>query len=123
MAAYPRAELEEMVERWLEANRQAEKDGDWPKHLGAMYTDDAEYRWNIGPNEEFVARNREEIEKWALGEQMEALKNGNILITVFLLMRNRVKSSASGPRFPLPNEMMARTIPSRSGWFLVPLWG
>ncbi len=74
MAAYPRAELEEMVERWLEANRQAEKDGDWPKHLGAMYTDNAEYRWNIGPNEEFVAHNREEIEKWALGEQMEGFE-------------------------------------------------
>jgi len=74
MPAYPRAELEEMVERWLEANRQAEKDGDWPKHLGAMYTDDAQYRWNIGPNEEFVAHNREEIEKWALGEQMEGFE-------------------------------------------------
>jgi len=27
MAAYPRAELEEMVERWLQANRNAEKEG------------------------------------------------------------------------------------------------
>ncbi|MEY3759330.1 MAG: hypothetical protein RIR39_821, partial [Pseudomonadota bacterium] len=67
MAAYPRAELEEMVERWLQANRDAEKEGNWPKYLGAMYTDDAEYRWNIGPNEEFVARSRKEIEEWALG--------------------------------------------------------
>lgn len=70
MTAYPRAELEEMVQRWLAANRQAEKAGDWSQYLGAMYTDDAEYRWNMGANEEFVARNREEIEKWALGEQM-----------------------------------------------------
>jgi len=74
MPAYPRAELEEMVELWLEANRQAEKDGDWPTNLGAMYTEDAEYRWNIGPNEEFVAHNREEIKKWALGEQMEGFE-------------------------------------------------
>jgi len=74
MAAYPRAELEEMVERWLQANRDAEKEGNWPKYLGAMYTDDAEYRWNIGPNEEFVARSRKEIEEWALGVQMEGFE-------------------------------------------------
>jgi hypothetical protein len=74
MAAYPRAELEEMVERWLQANRDAEKAGNWPKYLGAMYTDDAEYRWNIGPNEEFVARSRKEIEEWALGVQMEGFE-------------------------------------------------
>ena len=35
MTAYPRAELEEMVERWLQANRDAEKEGNWPKYLGA----------------------------------------------------------------------------------------
>ncbi len=74
MAGYPRAELEEMVQRWLEANRKAEQDGDWAKHLGAMYTDDAEYRWNIGPNEEFVARGRKQIEEWALGAQMEGFE-------------------------------------------------
>ncbi|NOS89456.1 MAG: nuclear transport factor 2 family protein [Methylococcaceae bacterium] len=74
MAAYPRAELEEMVARWLQANRDAEREGNWPKYLGAMYTDDAEYRWNIGPNEEFVARNRKQIEEWALGVQMEGFE-------------------------------------------------
>ncbi|MGZ8195402.1 MAG: nuclear transport factor 2 family protein [Methylosarcina sp.] len=74
MAAYPRAELEEMVERWLQANREAEKEGNWPKHLGKMYTETAEYRWNIGPNEEFVARSRKEIEEWALGAQMEGFE-------------------------------------------------
>ena len=63
-----------MVERWLQANRDAEKEGNWPKYLGAMYTDDAEYRWNIGPNEEFVARSRKEIEEWALGVQMEGFE-------------------------------------------------
>lgn len=74
MAAFPRSELEEMVERWLEANRKAEKEGNWPKHLGPMYTDDAEYRWNMGENEEFVARSRKQIEEWALGVQMEGFE-------------------------------------------------
>ena len=43
MPAYLRDEMEEMVKRWLEANRQAEEKGNWPKYLGPMYTDDAHY--------------------------------------------------------------------------------
>ncbi len=74
MTEFSRKELEEMVERWLEANRKAEQDGNWSKHLGAMYTDDAEYRWNMGANEEFVARSRQQIEEWALGAQMEGFE-------------------------------------------------
>lgn len=74
MTEFARAELEEMVEKWLEANRHSEQDGNWAKHLGAMYTDNAEYRWNIGPNEEFVAKGRKQIEEWALGAQMEGFE-------------------------------------------------
>ena len=74
MAEYSRAELEQMMERWLQANRNAEQEGNWAKYLGPMYTDDAEYRWNIGPNEEFVARSRKQIEEWALGVQMQGFE-------------------------------------------------
>ncbi|MGY6216847.1 nuclear transport factor 2 family protein [Methylolobus aquaticus] len=74
MPAYPRRELEAMVERWLSANRQSEKEGDWIKNLGAMYTEDAEYRWNMGPNQEFVARGRQQIEDWALGVHMKGFE-------------------------------------------------
>jgi hypothetical protein len=72
--AYPREEIEEMVERWLQANRVAENHGDWIKHLGAMYSEDAEYGWNMGPNREFLARGRQEIEEWALGAHMEGFE-------------------------------------------------
>lgn len=68
---YPREELVEMSERWLEANRQAEATGDWMTHLGAMYHDHAVYRWNIGPNEEFVANGLDEIKRNAVGIQMD----------------------------------------------------
>jgi len=71
MAKFPRKELDKMMQRWLEANRLAEAEGDWSKHLGPLYTEDAEYRWNVGPNEEFVAEGRQQIEDWALGVQME----------------------------------------------------
>ena len=75
MTAFPRAELEEMVDRWLAANKMAEEEGAWAKHLGPMYTEDAEYRWNMGPNEEFFARGRKQIEEWALGVQMEGFES------------------------------------------------
>jgi len=74
MPTYPRKEIEEMIERWLEANRDSERAGDWVKSLGQMYTEDAEYSWNMGPNREFIARGRREIEAWALGAHMEGFE-------------------------------------------------
>ena len=69
MPAYPRAELEEMVERWLEANRAGEAKQDW-RHMADLYTEDATYGWNVGPNDEFMAVGREEIREIALGLEM-----------------------------------------------------
>lgn len=74
MPAYPRKELEAMIETWLTANQASERAGDWVQSLGKMYTDDAEYRWNMGPNREFVARGRQQIEEWALGAHMEGFE-------------------------------------------------
>ena len=68
---YSRAELQQTMDGWLEANRRAEAAGDWITYLGPFYTDDAVYRWNVGPNEEFVARGRKEIEEVAIGYQMK----------------------------------------------------
>lgn len=72
--AYPRAELEEMMQRWLRANVDAEMAGDWATHLGPFYADTAVYSWNIGPNEEFVATGRKEIEEIAIGYQMKGFE-------------------------------------------------
>ena len=72
MPAYPRAELEEMVERWLQANRDAEAAGDW-KPMADLYTPDATYGWNYGPDKEFMAVGREEIRELALGAEMGGL--------------------------------------------------
>lgn len=74
MPTYPREELEEMVQRWLAANRLAEQEGAWAQHLGMLYTENAEYSWNMGPHLEFVAHNRKEIEEWALGTHMEGFE-------------------------------------------------
>jgi hypothetical protein len=73
MPAFPRAEMEEMMRRWLAANEAAEAAGDWTP-MAEFYTEDAEYTWNLGPNEEFVARGRRQIRDWVLGSEMEGLE-------------------------------------------------
>ena len=73
MAAFPLEEIEEMVRRWLEANEKAEAENDWKKHLTPFYTEDAEYSWNSGPNDDFIARGRHQIRDWVLGTEMAAL--------------------------------------------------
>jgi hypothetical protein len=70
-ARAPRAELEEMMQRWLDAHRRAEATGDWKNNLGAHYTEDAEYRWDLGPDETFLARGLQAIREIAIGDQME----------------------------------------------------
>lgn len=53
-----REQLEDWVDRWLTANREAEKAGDW-KPLADFYTEDATYGWNIGPKEDVMCVGRD----------------------------------------------------------------
>lgn len=69
-----REQLDEWVERWLQANRDAEAAGDW-KPMADFYTEDATYGWNIGPKEDVMCVGREEIRDVALGLEMEGLEN------------------------------------------------
>ena len=41
--------------------------------MADMYTEDATYGWNVGPNDEFMAVGRDEIREYALGLEMEGL--------------------------------------------------
>ncbi|MDB4974978.1 MAG: hypothetical protein JWN48_3319 [Myxococcaceae bacterium] len=70
-----RSELEETMRRWLAAHDHATASGDWQSTLGAFYTDDAEYRWDIGPDESFVARGLKEIRELAIGYQMQGFEH------------------------------------------------
>ncbi len=73
--AYPREELEEMVRRWLQACADAEtQGGDWASTLAPFYCDDATYQWNVGPHENFIARNKQEILDVAVGYQMKGFE-------------------------------------------------
>ncbi len=72
MPSFPRDELEEMMRRWLEANRVAEERLDW-SGLADLFTEDATYGWNVGPKDEFMAVGRQEILEYALGLEMEGL--------------------------------------------------
>ena len=66
MPSFPREELEDVVERWLEANREAERKGDW-RGLADFYTDDATYGWNIGPKEDVMCVGIDEIREHRAG--------------------------------------------------------
>ena len=66
MPAFPRKELEEMMRRWVVANDEAGRTGDWSK-MSQFYTEAAIYTWNNGQNWEFVARGRKQIHEWAFG--------------------------------------------------------
>ena len=72
MPAFPRDELEAMVQRWLDTNKACEAAGDW-RPLAEMYTENATYGWNLGPREEFMAVGREEIRDIALTLEMGGL--------------------------------------------------
>ncbi len=74
MALFGREEIEEMVGRWLAANEEAGRTGDWSK-LSRFYTDDALYTWNNGAGWEFVAKGREQIHDWVFGTEMEGLEH------------------------------------------------
>jgi hypothetical protein len=73
MTSFPRAELEEMIRRFVEANDEAGRTGDWAP-LAKFYAPDAIYSWNNGPGWEFVARGRQQILDWVFGTEMEGLE-------------------------------------------------
>ena len=72
MASFTRAELEEWVQSWLQANKDCEKAGDW-RPLADFYATDATYGWNIGPKEDVMCVGIDEIRDIALGQEMEGL--------------------------------------------------
>ncbi len=73
MAGFDRDELDEMVARWLQANKDCEAAGDW-RPLAEYYTEDATYGWNYGPKQEFMAVGRDEIRDIAVGLEMDGLE-------------------------------------------------
>jgi hypothetical protein len=73
MPSFPRAQLENWVQRWLQANRDAETTGNW-KPLADFYADNATYGWNIGPKEDVMCIGIAEIRDIALGLEMAGLE-------------------------------------------------
>jgi hypothetical protein len=67
-----RSELEVFWKRWLNANAECEQRQDWTQ-LAEFFAEDATYGWNCGPNDEFIAVGRADIERLALGLEMQGL--------------------------------------------------
>ncbi len=72
--SHSREKLEAWVDRWLQANKDCEKAGDW-RPLGDFYAPEATYGWNIGPKEDVMCVGVDEIRDVALGLEMEGLEN------------------------------------------------
>lgn len=73
MTALPREQMEDFVQRWLDANRAAERAGDWTG-LADFYAEDATYGWNIGPKEDVMCVGVDEIRRIALSLEMAGLQ-------------------------------------------------
>ena len=73
MTAFPRDEMEEMIRRWVAANDEAGRTGDWSK-MPEFFTEDAIYSWTNGPKTDFVAKGRKQIAEWAFGTEMSGLE-------------------------------------------------
>ncbi len=67
-----RAEIVEFWDSWLEANREAERVGDW-RMMAEWYAEDATYGWMYSPDEHFMAVGRDQIRDWAIGIEMDGL--------------------------------------------------
>lgn len=72
MAGFTRTDMERFWQRWLAANREAERLRDW-KPLADHYAENATYGWMYSPDEHFMAVGREEIRQYALGTEMAGL--------------------------------------------------
>lgn len=72
--SFPRHELEEMVRRWAEAGRLAERSGDWAGALAPFYAPDAQVRVHVGADRVYVGRGRQAIAQQMLGEDMEGFE-------------------------------------------------
>ena len=95
-------------QRWLDANRRAEEAGDW-KPMAEMYTEDATYGWNIGPNEEFMAVGRDEIREHRARPRDGRPRRLDLPVPEGPdRRRSRARSSACGSRSPTPPGPTAR---------------
>src|SRR5664279_1565526 len=99
MPSFPRSELEEMMQRWLDLNQRCEGQLDWLP-LADMYTEDATYGWNVGPNDEFMAVGRDEIREFDVGNAtatfIEMIDAGALSPG----MQKRIERAAAGGRQP-----------------------
>lgn len=72
MPHFPRAELQETVDRWLAANIEAARTGDW-RPLADFFVTDGSYGWNIGPTDDVMCVGIDEIREIAFGQEMAGL--------------------------------------------------
>ena len=63
MAALPREQLEDFVQRWLEVNREAERNGDWTP-LADFYAEDFPDPESLDPSRYDKPREEDVLHRW-----------------------------------------------------------
>ena len=120
MAGYSRGELDEMVEKWIAENDRCEKLGDW-RPLADLYTEDATYGWNYGPEQEFMAVGREDPRDRARSGDGRPRRLDLPVPAVRRRRAQRRLHRPSGSRSPMPRATTARTTGPGHRRQLVPL--
>ena len=72
MPQYSRAEMEDMVSRWLAVNHKAEQQGDW-RCLADFFAEDIVYGWET-PNGKYEFNDRETVRTTCVGAAMDPYK-------------------------------------------------
>ncbi|MEY2925611.1 MAG: hypothetical protein RL367_88 [Pseudomonadota bacterium] len=99
MPLYPREEIQEMVNRFDQAKRDAEKTHDWSA-LGSFYTEDANYGWFLGPDEEVLFQGRKEIADHAMGSEMVGFEGWTFQYTRSIIDVEKAEVVSWGPYVP-----------------------
>jgi hypothetical protein len=99
MPLYPREEIEEMVNRFDQAMRAAEQANDWSA-LGNFYTEDANYGWFLGPDEEVLFQGRKEITDYAMGSEKVGFEGWTFQFTRSIIDVEKAEVVSWGPYVP-----------------------
>jgi hypothetical protein len=87
--ARSRQEVQERMDRWIEANAEAERNGDWGP-LADFYAEDCTYQYTMGEQGTRVCRGREAVRDYVMGKDMIGFEDWTFPYEWVVIDGNRV---------------------------------
>jgi len=84
-----KAEVKDMMDRFVEANAKAERDRDWGA-LADFYAEDCKYQYTMGEQGTRVCRGREGVREYVMGKDMAGFEDWTFPYEWVLIDGNRV---------------------------------